>query len=43
MDAMFFVFNRDTISQAGRRRFDPGLPLFSFNSLRLFVRLFIRS
>jgi len=28
MEAMCFVFNRDTISQAGRRRFEPGLPLF---------------
>jgi|GEM_PF-4816630 len=27
MDAMYFVFNRDPISQAGRRRFEPGLPL----------------
>jgi hypothetical protein len=27
MDAMRFIFNRDPISQAGRRRFDPRLPL----------------
>ena len=28
MDVMCYVFNRDPISQAGRRRFEPGLPLF---------------
>jgi len=34
MDAMCFVFNRDTISQAGRRGFDPRLPLFQKQELR---------
>ena len=29
MDGMRFVFNREPISQAGRRGFDPRLPLFN--------------
>ena len=30
---LFFRFNRRPISQAGRRGFDPRLPLFPFNKL----------
>src|SRR5258708_38620272 len=36
IDAMYFIFKRQSISQAGRRRFDPGLPLHVFNSLEVF-------
>ena len=28
------IFNRRVISQAGRRRFDPGLPLHKINNLQ---------
>jgi hypothetical protein len=31
--AIFFIFNLQLISQAGRRRFEPGLPLHLFNNL----------
>jgi len=30
---MFFIYEIRPDSQAGRRRFDPGLPLFIFNNL----------
>jgi hypothetical protein len=30
---LLFIFNRKSISQAGRRRFEPGLPLQLFNNL----------
>ena len=33
MDALSCIINRRGDSQAGRRRFDPGLPLHSFQSL----------
>jgi hypothetical protein len=36
MDAMLFIFNRRPISQAGRRGFDPRLPLFVINVLQPF-------
>jgi len=32
-DAMSCMFNLRAISQAGRRRFEPGLPLHLFNNL----------
>jgi len=32
LDAMSFIYNRRGDSQAGRRRFDPGLPLHCFNN-----------
>jgi hypothetical protein len=31
---LFFIFKCVPISQAGRRRFDPGLPLHLFNNLQ---------
>ena len=34
VDAKVCIFNLQSISQAGRRRFDPGLPLQLFNNLR---------
>jgi len=33
---MFFVSNLQSSSQAGRRRFEPGLPLHVFNQLAHF-------
>ena len=39
MDAMRFVFNREPISQAGRRGFDPRLPLFQSNNLEFLFRV----
>src|SRR3954470_1591982 len=34
VDAKFSICNLQSISQAGRRRFDPGLPLHLFNNLQ---------
>ena len=33
INAKFFIFNLHSISQAGRRRFDPGLPLQLFDTI----------
>ena len=38
VNAMFIVVNKWSISQAGRRRFDPGLPLHKINSLQTINR-----
>ena len=42
VDAKFCIFNLWSISQAGRRGFDPRLPLHLFNNLRTAVKSVLR-
>jgi hypothetical protein len=38
---MFFIFKSQPISQAERRRFEPGLPLHLFNDLGTLLEPFV--
>ena len=39
INAMFFIFNVLSISQAGRRRFESGLPLHKINNLQASLKI----
>ena len=36
---MFLIYRVQSISQAGRRRFDPGLPLHKINNLQASLKI----